>query len=499
MGPEPGTSGTPDIALAVEADPPPAVRGAGSIGSGLAIPTADRQDFDIDITWDLGGRLFYRDWSVVRMTGGVATVTVDAGDPSTFFTAFRNSSTRCADASRGVEIDGLGRLDTGELVYFTAVACDNASGPDAFRMLVPDAASYDDGGSLASGEVVKEAGALPSPSATRITGLGTIGPGAPTLGSNRQEFDFDVASGGGRLMYSDYTVVRDGRAGNMFVDVARDASTGITSYHQTSSTCVRFGGRGRIDTGELWRFYIDACDNGAAGSGFDSFSISLPDRRGVGVPYEQAGPLSAGDVAVNGGAAPSVGDLAVSTTTTGSTLDPDGYTVTLDGGSGQAIAINGSVTYDDLPTGSHNVVLTGVASNCTVSEGTSRIVTVTAGQTVTTSFAVTCSAPATALSFKVQPSNARANQTIVPPIQVKAVDAQGNAITSFTGVVTISIGRNGGFLEPGRLSGTTSVNAVDGIAIFSSVSIDQIGNGYTLVATAPGLSSAESQAFNVGL
>ena len=42
MGPEPGISGAPDIALAVQTEPAPAVRGAGSIGSGLAIPTADR-------------------------------------------------------------------------------------------------------------------------------------------------------------------------------------------------------------------------------------------------------------------------------------------------------------------------------------------------------------------------------------------------------------------------------------------------------------------------
>jgi hypothetical protein len=485
--------------MAIQTEPAPSVRGAGSIGSGLAVPTADRQDFDIDITWDLGGRLFYRDWGVVRMTGGVATVTVDAGDPSTYFTAFRNSSTGCPDASQGVEIDGLGRLDTGELVYFTAVACDNASGPDAFRMMVPEAANYNDGGSLSSGEITKQAGSAPSPAATRVSGLGAIGGGTPTLGSDRQEFDFDITSSGGRLSYTDYTVVRAGQAGNMFVDVAADPATGITSFHQTSATCVRFGGRGRIDTGELWRFYIDACDNGAPESDFDSFSISLPDRRGVGVPYAYSEPLSAGDIAVNGGVTPSVGNLTVSTSTTGSTLDPDGYTVTLDGGNGQAIGINGSVTYNDLPTGSHSVALTGVASNCTVSGGTSRIVTVTAGQTATTSFAVTCSAAATALSFKVEPSNARANQTIVPPIQIKAVDAQGNTITTFTGEVTISIGQNGGFLAPGRLSGTTSVHAVDGVAIFSSISIDQMGNGYTLVVTTPGLPSAESRSFNVGL
>ena len=499
MGPEPGTSTAPDIALAVQAEPAPAVRGAGSIGSGLAIPTADRQDFDIDITWDLSGRLFYRDWSVVRTTGGVATVTVDAGDPSTFFTAFRNSSTTCSDPSRGVEVDGLGRLDTGELVYFTAVACDNASGPDAFRLMVPEAANYNAGGSLSSGEITKQGGSAPSPAATRVSGLGAIGAGTPTLGSDRQEFDFDVTASGGRLSYSDYTVVRNGRAGNMFVDVAADPATGITSFHQTSSTCVRFGGRGRIDTGELWRFYIDACDHGAPESDFDSFSISLPDRRGVGVPYAYSEPLTAGDIAVNGGVAPSVGNLTVSTSTTGSTLDPDGYTVTLDGGNGQAIAITGSVSYTNLPTGSHSVVLAGVAPNCAVSGGTSRSVTVTAGQTATTSFAITCSIAATALSFRVQPSNARMGQPISPAVQVSAVDAQGNTITTFTGVVTISIGRNGGFLAPGALSGTTSVNAVDGVAVFSSISIDQMGNGYTLVATAPGLSSAESQSFNVGL
>lgn len=498
MGPEPGA---PDVALAVQAEPAPAVRGAGSLGPGLAVPSADRQDFDIDISWDLSGRMFFRDWSIVRTTGGVATVTVDAGDPSTFFTAFRLSSARCSDPTRGVEIDGLGRLDNGQMFAFTMVGCDNTpggAGADVFRIIVPNA-GYEKGGGLSSGDIAKQAGSLPSPSATRISGLGAIGPGTPTLGSNRQEFDFDVTASGGRLSYSDYTVVRNGQAGNMFVDAARDAATGFTSFHQTSSTCVRLGGRGRIDTGELWQFYIDACDNGASGSGFDSFSITLPDRRGTGVPYRQSGALTAGDVAVNGGTAPSVGNLVVSTSTTGAPLDPDGYTVTVDGGNGRAIPINGSVTYSSIPTGGHNVALGGVAPNCAVSGGTSRSVTVTAGQTATTSFAITCSTAATALSFSVQPSTARAGQPISPAVQVSAVDAQGNTITSFTGVVSISIGRNGALLVPGRLSGTTSVNAVAGVATFSNLSIDQIGNGYTLVAAASGLSGAESQPFNVGL
>jgi hypothetical protein len=217
------------------------------------------------------------------------------------------------------------------------------------------------------------------------------------------------------------------------------------------------------------------------------------------VPYVRSGALRTGDIALNSGPAPSLGTLAVTATTTGSSLDPDGYTVTIDGGSGRAIAINGSITYTGLTAGSHSVVLSDVAANCTVSGGNSRVVTVPSGGTASTSFAVSCQVGATALAFQVQPTNTRARAPIAPPVQIRAVDAQGNVVTSFSGVVTIAIGRNGGLLVPGRLAGTTSVIAVNGIATFFDLSIDQIGNGYTLVASASGVSSAESQPFNIGL
>ena len=88
------------------------------------------------------------------------------------------------------------------------------------------------------------------------------------------------------------------------------------------------------------------------------------------------------------------GDLTVSATTTGTSLDPDGYTVTVDGGSPRALAINGSVSYLGLSAGSHTVALSGVAGNCTVSGGTSRTVTVPSGGTATVSYSVSCnSAP----------------------------------------------------------------------------------------------------------
>src|SRR5207237_797575 len=63
------------------------------------------------------------------------------------------------------------------------------------------------------------------------------------------------------------------------------------------------------------------------------------------------------------------------------------------GGAGQAIGINQTITLTGVNTGSHTVVLSGIASNCTVSGGTSRTDTITAGGTATASFSVSCHTP----------------------------------------------------------------------------------------------------------
>src|SRR6266571_4708 len=91
-------------------------------------------------------------------------------------------------------------------------------------------------------------------------------------------------------------------------------------------------------------------------------------------------------------AIPKTGDLTVTTSTTGSSLDPDGYTVTVDGNTSKAIGTNGSVTFTGLSAGDHNVALSGISSNCSVSGGNSRTVTVPAGGTASTTFAVSCAA-----------------------------------------------------------------------------------------------------------
>ena len=82
--------------------------------------------------------------------------------------------------------------------------------------------------------------------------------------------------------------------------------------------------------------------------------------------------------------------LAITTTTTGSQLDPDDYTFIVDGGAGQSIGINGSATLTGLEPGDHEVALMGVASNCTVTGSNPRTVTAVADETTTVSFDVEC-------------------------------------------------------------------------------------------------------------
>src|SRR5439155_1228409 len=84
------------------------------------------------------------------------------------------------------------------------------------------------------------------------------------------------------------------------------------------------------------------------------------------------------------------GSVTVTTSTSGGTPDSNGYTVTVTGGGSRAIGTNDSVTFQNLVTGNHTVTLSGIQSNCSVSGGASRPVTVTTGPPVSVAFTVDC-------------------------------------------------------------------------------------------------------------
>jgi Putative Ig domain len=104
-------------------------------------------------------------------------------------------------------------------------------------------------------------------------------------------------------------------------------------------------------------------------------------------------------------------------------------------------------------------------------------------------------APAFTVSFYVQPSNTSPNAQITPAIKVLVVDAKGKAVSGVTVTLTVAV-------NPGNsvLSGTTvAVTGNNGIAIFASNSLNNVGVGYRLQATAnlAGAAPALSNPFNV--
>jgi len=88
---------------------------------------------------------------------------------------------------------------------------------------------------------------------------------------------------------------------------------------------------------------------------------------------------------------PATGTLRVTVSTTGTDLDSDGYTCSVDGSS-RSVAVNETVTWNGVEVGDHAVELTGLAGNCVVSGENPRNVTVTLGETATVTFDVSCSA-----------------------------------------------------------------------------------------------------------
>jgi hypothetical protein len=77
---------------------------------------------------------------------------------------------------------------------------------------------------------------------------------------------------------------------------------------------------------------------------------------------------------------------------------------------------------------------------------------------------------------------------------VEVWDDRDNTVTTATTSITVAIGHNP---ASGTLSGTTTVAAVNGVATFSTLSINALGTGYTLAASATGLAGTTSPPFNV--
>jgi hypothetical protein len=134
----------------------------------------------------------------------------------------------------------------------------------------------------------------------------------------------------------------------------------------------------------------------------------------------------------------------------------------------------GLATFSDISINKsgNNYKLT--AASAGLASATSRFIDIAAGA-------------ADHLEFGVQPSNATALAAITPQLEVKAVDALGNAVTGFGQNIDVAITAATG--TPGAvLSGATSKTPVQGVASFNDLSINLAGVSYQLDAsTTPAL------------
>jgi hypothetical protein len=114
--------------------------------------------------------------------------------------------------------------------------------------------------------------------------------------------------------------------------------------------------------------------------------------------------LLAGQISCDGDSGTGPGSLTgrieIATSTSGANLDPDGFTVTVDGAQNQSIGSNGAAAFSGVAAGDHDVELTGVSANCTVEGDNPRSVTVSGGGVTATAFEITC-APTGAIEVTV--------------------------------------------------------------------------------------------------
>ncbi len=102
--------------------------------------------------------------------------------------------------------------------------------------------------------------------------------------------------------------------------------------------------------------------------------------------------------------------------------------------------------------------------------------------TTTTTFTVVAGAPAQLIIISQPPSSVALNSPF--GFTVVAYDTSGNPATSFNGNVAVALANNP---AAATLGGTLTVTAVNGVAKFSGLFLNQVAYGYTLQITSAGL------------
>lgn len=159
---------------------------------------------------------------------------------------------------------------------------------------------------------------------------------------------------------------------------------------------------------------------------------------------------------------------------------------TLDPSSG-----NSSLVVNGIPLGLKRVVVEALNSSDEVVARGEAHVDIGAGPNSVTLSLLPVGTP-TALRFVSVPTSVASHSTF--SVQVEVVDASGSRVTTSANPITLALASNPG---SAILTGTLTVAAVNGLATFPDLVLNQVGSGYTLQASATGLSPAVSSPFDV--
>lgn len=261
---------------------------------------------------------------------------------------------------------------------------------------------------------------------------------------------FSVASGGGTLTQATATTNAEGiaTAGNWLLGVVAGPNTVMASAEGLSGSPVTFAATGTA--GAIAQVVIAAGNNQTANAGSAvavAPAVRLTDLHGNVV----AGASITFSVATGGGSV--TGGVATSN----------------DAG----IATVGSWTLGTT-AGANGLVASPTA-------GGPAAVFAATGQV----------GPASRVAIQREPSGAASGAIIATQPIVRITDAVGNVIAGSTAAVTAAIATGSG-----TLSGTTTVNAVNGVATFTNLTITGTGPA-ALAFTVAGLTAATSASFTV--
>jgi hypothetical protein len=260
--------------------------------------------------------------------------------------------------------------------------------------------------------------------------------------------------------------------------VANGATLGGTLARLAASGVATFTG---LTVDKAGTYSLTAAATSLTGATSTPFTVS------AGAVTQLAVSLSAGSVTAGTAASATV------TAQDGSGNTVTGYTGTIKFTSSDLLAVlPANYTFVAGDNGTH--VFSG---GVTLKQAGSQTVTATDVATATitgTTSAIVSPAAAAKLAFSTQPGGATPGVAI-SAVVVAVRDAFDNLVTTANNQVTMALGPG----SPGgaTLSGTKVVGAVNGLAQFADLTIDIAGTGFTLSASAAGLTGAVSTPFNV--